>query len=77
MGCSSGVTGMKVKKKPSVSEEILKGPSSIIVGVISSRNTILNQFSDSWAMSWYLLTLETFCVINLEVFRICNVAIKF
>jgi hypothetical protein len=45
-------------------------------GDIGTRNTILNQFSDTWTMYWYLFTLETFWVINLGFFWMCDVAIK-
>ena len=75
MGCSGGVTGrVGGGGKKSVSEKGDQG--SIIAGNISFRNTILNQFSDSWTMYWYLFTLETCWIINLGFFWMRYVSIK-
>ena len=47
-----------------------------MVGDIGSRNTILYQLSNRWTMYWYLSTLETFRVIYLGFFWICDIAKK-
>ena len=44
-------------------------------GDIGTRNTILNHFSDSWTMYWYLFTLKTFWVINFGFLWMCDVTI--
>ena len=44
-------------------------------GNIGTRNTILDQFGDSWTMYWYLFTLETLWVIDLGFFWMRDVAV--